>query len=111
MYLKITSTSSTVNEKRDTIYHGTFSQKQFENSFLQVKCVSALKKRPGRVEFQRGILFQDENGEFVVKSTGNQGSHVLSSMSKANCFIVLDQECGNVAEGSRVNVQSFDALM
>ena len=85
-------------------------QTQFENHFLQLKCISPLKKRPGRVEFQRGIYFQDENGQFVVKSTGNQGSHVLSSMSKANCFIILDQDQGKVEAGSLVKVQTFESL-
>lgn len=86
-------------------------QKEIENSFLRVKCISPLKKRPGRVEFQRGILFLNENDEFVVKSTGNQGSHVLSSMSQANCFIVLEQDCGNVSENSIVKVQAFENFM
>ena len=46
-------------------------------------CTSALKKAPGRQEFQRGILRQDDNGEFFVASAGQQGSHILSSMSQA----------------------------
>jgi len=86
-------------------------QSQFENSVLHIKCISKLKKRPGRVEFQRGILFKDENGDFVVKTTGNQGSHVLSSMSKANCFIILEQDSGNIDEGTIVKVQTFESLM
>lgn len=86
-------------------------QSQYENSYQEVKCVSPLKKRPGRVEFQRGILFKDENGKTVVKTTGNQGSHVLSSMSKANCFIILEQDCGQVDVGTTVKVQAFETLM
>jgi len=86
-------------------------QSQAENPSIQMKCVSKLKKRPGRVEFQRGIIFTDDNGEHVVKSTGNQGSHVLSSMSEANCFIVLPLESGNVEVNSLVEVQPFDGLI
>ena len=82
-----------------------------ENPSVQMKCVSRLKKRPGRVEFQRGTIFTDENGEKVVKSTGNQGSHVLSSMSEANCFIILPMESGNVEENGFVEVQPFEGLL
>ena len=86
-------------------------QTLIENPSVQMKCISALKKRPGRVEFQRGTIFTDENGEKVVKTTGNQGSHVLSSMSEANCFIVLPMECGNVEKNGFVEVQPFEGLI
>ncbi len=78
---------------------------------LRMKSLSKLKKRPGRVEFQRGIVTLDENGEHCVKSTGNQGSHVLSSMNNANCFIILDEDCGNVDEGSYVEIQPFRGII
>lgn len=86
-------------------------QTHVENPSVQMKCVSTLKKRPGRVEFQRGTIFTDENGEKVVKSTGNQGSHVLSSMSGANCFIILPMDSGNVAINAFVEVQPFEGLL
>ncbi len=74
---------------------------------LQVPCITPLKKRPGRMEFQRGILESDANGHTVVRSTGEQGSGILSSMSKANCFIILPVECGDVTTGTLVDVQPF----
>ena len=77
---------------------------------FKLRCVSALKKAPGRVEFQRGIIESDSKGETVVRSTGAQGSAILSSMSKANCFIVLPAECGDVAADSIVEVQAFATL-
>jgi len=86
-------------------------QKQINNTTIQLKCISTLKKRPGRVDFQRGIIFTDENGQYQVKTTGNQGSHVLSSMCQANCFIVLSQDSGNIEAGSLVQVQPFEGLM
>jgi len=86
-------------------------QEQTSNTTIQLKCISNLKKRPGRMDFQRGIIFTDENGNFCVKTTGNQGSHVLSSMCQANCFIVLSQESGNIEAGSLVEVQPFHGLM
>jgi molybdopterin molybdotransferase len=72
-----------------------------------VPCISSLKKHPGRMEFQRGILENDEQGNLVVRSTGQQGSGILSSMSQANCFIILLRECGNVAAGNEVQVELF----
>jgi len=70
-----------------------------------------LKKRPGRTDFQRGILTNDKDGELVVKMAGTQASHILTSMSHANCFIVLDKEQGNVEIGETVKVQPFYGLL
>lgn len=75
---------------------------------LQVKCVSDLKKSPGRLDFQRGVLSINDQGENVVKSTGSQGSGILSSLAQANCFIVLPAEKGKVNAGELVTVQLFD---
>jgi molybdopterin molybdotransferase len=68
---------------------------------------SALKKRPGRLDFQRGIAEVDESGHWVVRSAGSQGSDVFSAMTKANCFIVLELERGAVSEGETVTVELF----
>lgn len=73
---------------------------------FQVTCVDAIKKAVGRTEFQRGIVFE-EQGIWKVKPTGGQGSGMLSSMSQANCFIVLDEKIGNLPAGSIVSVQPF----
>jgi molybdopterin molybdotransferase len=77
---------------------------------FRVACVTALKKRPGRSEFQRGILFR-EDGEWKVRATGAQGSGVLRSMSEANCIIVVEQARGNVEPGEPVEVQPFEGLV
>ncbi len=74
---------------------------------FKVTCVSAIKKMPGRTEFQRGVLSQDESGGWTVCTTGEQGSGILSSMSKANCFIVLPDTQENSAPGAMVDVQLF----
>ncbi|MEQ1813123.1 MAG: gephyrin-like molybdotransferase Glp [Candidatus Nitrotoga sp.] len=72
---------------------------------LQARCTSPIKKIPGRTEFQRGIVSQTADGEWTVQTTGEQGSGILSSMSKANCFIVLATDQGDVAAGAMVEVQ------
>jgi len=78
---------------------------------LQAKCTNKLKKRPGRKDFQRGIMSNDENGRLTVDTTGIQGSHMLSSMAKANCFIVLDRDAGDIEAGEMVEVQPFNELI
>lgn len=76
-----------------------------------VECTAPIKKLSGRTEFQRGILYQDENGAWKVKPTGAQGSAILSSMSLANCFIVLDVAVGNLDSGAMVQVQVMDGIV
>ncbi len=78
---------------------------------LNVICTTPIRKLKGRTEFQRGILFTSEDGNWKVKTTGNQSSGVLSSMSQANCFIVLNDDVGNVEAGSTVKVQLFDGVI
>jgi molybdopterin molybdotransferase len=81
----------------------------FEIPLLNATSASPIRKVPGRTEYQRGILFRD-GGEWKVRTTGQQGSGVLRSMSEANCFIVLEHERGSVAAGEPVAVQLMDAL-
>lgn len=69
----------------------------------------AMKKAPGRSEFQRGVLAYAD-GQWRVRPAGAQGSGVLRSMSDANCFIVLEHDRGQVAVGDLVQVQLFDGL-
>ena len=76
---------------------------------LQVASAVPIRKIPGRTEYQRGILFQ-EQGAWKVRLTGQQGSGVLRSMSEANCFVVLEHERGKVEAGELVSVQLMDAL-
>lgn len=78
---------------------------------LKARTTSLLKKQPGRKDFQRGMLSINNQGELQVDSTGIQGSHILSSMAKANCFMVLPREAGNIEAGSEVDVLLFNGLI
>lgn len=71
----------------------------------------ALKKAAGRKEYQRGICTQDAHGNWQVTSTGIQESHMLRSMSQANCFIILARETEHVAEGGAVKIIPFAGLL
>ncbi|MGQ0525027.1 MAG: molybdopterin molybdotransferase MoeA [Betaproteobacteria bacterium] len=78
---------------------------------FRVPCTSALKKAPGRTEFQRGILTRDSNGSWSVHVTGEQGSGILRSMAEANCFIILPTQQGNIAPGALVEVQVMEGVV
>jgi molybdopterin molybdotransferase len=81
-----------------------------ELPLLRVKSEAAMRKKPGRTEYQRGIL-QMKNGEWTVRLTGAQGSGILSSMSEANCFVVLSHAQGSVKAGDLVDVMLMDGLV
>ena len=82
-----------------------------KRTILKVKCTNDLRKSPGRMDFQRGILSVNELGENVVSSTGSQGSGILSSLAQANCYIVLAADQGRVNAGEIVTVQLFDQFI
>tara|TARA_B100001109_G_scaffold251178_1_gene245329 strand:- start:51362 stop:52597 length:1236 start_codon:yes stop_codon:yes gene_type:complete len=78
---------------------------------LRAQTSDVLRKRPGRTDFQRGLCDYDDHGQLHVRAVGNQSSAVLSSLSQANCYIVLEQERGRVEAGETVTVELFDGLM
>lgn len=78
---------------------------------LRARCNDRLRKRPGRIEFQRGVLEHEGDGRYTVRGVGHQGAGVLRSMADANCFIVLPAEQDEVAAGSEVMVQPFAGLI
>lgn len=78
---------------------------------IRAACVETIRKRPGRTEFQRGVAQRDAQGAWHVQPTGSQGSGVLSSMSEANCFIVLAHEQSDLDPGDAVDIMLFDGLI
>jgi molybdopterin molybdotransferase len=77
---------------------------------MRVASQSAIRKKPGRTEYQRGILSRDADGNHRVRLTGSQGSGILRSMSEANCMVVLHHDQGSVNAGDPVDVLLFDGL-
>jgi len=76
---------------------------------LQARCLTPIRKRPGRTEFQRAIVESAQEG-WQVRLTGSQGAGVLRSMSEANALVVLGHEQASVAAGDLVDVWLFDGL-
>jgi molybdopterin molybdotransferase len=78
---------------------------------LHARSEEPIRKKPGRTEYQRGIVRRAEDGKLLVRTTGNQGSGVLSSMVQANGLIVLHHAQGNVAAGDAVDVMVFEGAL
>ena len=78
---------------------------------LRAASTVPLRKKPGRTEYQRGIVTRAPDGRWQVAITGSQGSGILSSMSIANGMVVLHHEQGNVGAGDEVDVIPFDGLV
>lgn len=79
--------------------------------YVQARCASKLRKKAGRTEFQRGILSRSDSGDFTVEKTGAQGSGILTSMSQANCFIILPLESESLEPGASVEVLPFASVV
>jgi molybdopterin molybdotransferase len=78
---------------------------------MRVTSQSPIRKKPGRTEYQRGILSRGADGSHEVRLTGSQGSGILRSMSEANCMVVLHHEQGSVQAGDPVDVLLFEGLV
>jgi molybdopterin molybdotransferase len=83
----------------------------YTHNRVRIPLAQAIKKQPGRLEFQRGVMEVDQAGQLQVTSTGDQGSHILNSMSAANCFIVLPLESTGAMAGELVEVEPFEGLV
>lgn len=79
--------------------------------YLKARSAEAMRKKPGRTEYQRGTVTRAADGGLEVRTTGNQGSGVLSSMVQANGLIVLHHGQGNVGVGELVDVMVFDGAI
>ncbi len=78
---------------------------------LRARAAEAMRKRPGRTEYQRGRLSRADDGHWQVRLTGAQGSGMLSSMSEADGLVLLGHAQGHVAAGDWVDVMPFDGLV
>jgi len=82
-----------------------------EPAVFSATSAQPIRKRAGRTEFQRGMAVRNAGGQWQVTPTGSQSSGVLSSMSDANCFIVLAHEQADIDAGDTVDIMLFDGLV
>jgi molybdopterin molybdotransferase len=85
--------------------------KAAEPALLKARSAEPIRKKAGRTEYQRGWVSTAADGSLQVRTTGNQGSGVLSSMVQANGLIVLHHAQGNVAVGEEVDVMMFEGVI
>jgi molybdopterin molybdotransferase len=78
---------------------------------VRARCLEPLRKKAGRTEYQRGFVSSAADGTLQVRTTGNQGSGVLSSMVQGNGLIVLHHAQGHVAVGDEVDVMMFEGAI
>lgn len=78
---------------------------------LRAVAATPLRKKPGRTEYQRGVAATAADGSLTVRSTGHQGSGMLSSMVQANCLIVLHHDQGDVPAGGAVDLLLLEGLI
>lgn len=81
------------------------------SQYLTAFTAKPLKKSVGRTDFQRGYYYANATGQLEVVPVGTQASHIFSAFHESNCFIVLEQERGNVDVGERVTIQPFNTLL
>ena len=85
--------------------------RQSAQPLLMARSTEAIRKKPGRTEYQRGWVSSAPDGTLQVKTTGSQGSGVLRSMAEANGLMVLHHSQGNIAPGDEVDVLMFDGAI
>lgn len=78
---------------------------------LRATSATAIRKKPGRTEYQRGFVRAVPGALPEVRIAGNQGSGVLSSMVEANGLVVLHHAQGSVEPGDAVDVMMFDGVI
>jgi molybdopterin molybdotransferase len=78
---------------------------------LRATSAIAIRKKPGRTEYQRGLVHAVPGALPEVRIAGNQGSGVLSSMVEANGLVVLHHAQGSVVPGESVDVMMFDGVI
>jgi molybdopterin molybdotransferase len=78
---------------------------------IRATSTATIKTKAGRSEFLRGVLSRDHQGHYEVEKTGHQGSGILSSMTQANCFILVPEDAEVIEAGSQIEVQPFEALV
>jgi molybdopterin molybdotransferase len=91
---------------RPTLWKLAGRRELFPRTFRAV-ATEAMRKKEGRREFKRGVVSW-AGGRWEVRTTGPQGSGILTSMTLANCFVVIEEERGDVAAGEAVTVEPLD---
>lgn len=91
--------------------HQMMSANSQQSITVKISAAEPIRKKTGRTEYQRGIVTTGQTGKQTVRITGSQGSGILSSMSEANCMVVLSHQQQDIHAGDMVDVILFDGLI
>ena len=86
------------------------SRKREKIVLIKAKSKNKLKKKLGRTEYKRAIISMVDD-EIYVETTGLQGSNIMMSMLKANCYIRLSADVSEVKKGDTVEVMPFSTKL
>jgi molybdopterin molybdotransferase len=79
-------------------------KRQLFRRTVHASVLESMRSPKGRRQYRRGLLHREDSGEYVVEPVGGPGSHLLASLAKANCLIVLAEDATEVAAGDQVTV-------
>lgn len=77
---------------------------------IRATLTEALRKHDDKRHGRRGILHRSDDGTLAVRTTGTQSSGAMSSMSRGNCLIILDEATGDLSPGDQVEVELFEPI-
>lgn len=83
-------------------------KKQLQRPIIMARALEPLDNAGGREHYMRGVVTRDENGEYSCRSTGEQGSGILTSLSRANALLIVDETTSRVEPGDPVRALMLD---
>ncbi|HMP51785.1 MAG TPA: molybdopterin-binding protein, partial [Candidatus Melainabacteria bacterium] len=86
---------------------GLIDDRDFKPERLKARISRSLKKKPGRLDFVRGLLSLGDDGVLTAAPTAGQDSHMLSGLARANCLIEFDEKAAKLDEGDLVTIQKL----
>jgi molybdopterin molybdotransferase len=79
----------------------------YEPLYINANITRDVKRRAGRRDFQRATMVKNENGEWEVTPFKSQSSGVMTSITSANCLMVIHEDIATLNKGDSVPVMPF----
>jgi molybdopterin molybdotransferase len=80
---------------------------RLQRPIITARALEPIASSPGRENYIRAIISR-EGDNYVARSTGAQGSEILTSMSKANALLIVDEKTRLVEIGQPVRALMLD---
>ncbi|WP_346993706.1 molybdopterin molybdotransferase MoeA [Alteromonas gracilis] len=79
----------------------------YEPLYINANITRDVKRRAGRRDFQRATMVKNEKGEWEVTPFKSQSSGVMTSITSANCLMVIHEDITTLNKGDSVPVMPF----